>query len=796
MGTTLAFAVAWSGAPLLLVDLFWGIRYGALLGSISALVVYINGNITAYVTARSLVRQTGSFMAGLLVSITIFLAVIGLMVSLNRVRMGGFLPDPGIGLMAASVPGLIIGLAVAGRSPHWGRGIVAGLTGFLLLWLTYANPGAIYGDAVGGDLLLWIYTSVLIAIYFGFFSLTYLAVLRIFSPWAAAVGGALAGLASFYMLERVNPYFLFWPNFSLAALFVMLGFTLRWWRPLLFYPMALTWTALLLRLDEEQSLGRRDALAWNPAFWDELQYLPLYRLDHHLVLCYERDAVQGQQMLEQISVGRQRWAAVAAQIEIAARRLEACTTVDEIAQMQQWLGGSELAGPASALFNSLRKRSEDVAAGLNQIGRFHRRLVLREVEDLLDSLLLELARSSEPYAARFTPITQRWQTIIRQEVATLTRLTEEEQEIADPYIVGVPLSRQQELFVGRREVSAHIEALLRHELHPPLLLYGQRRMGKTSLLYNLRRLLPQRIIPLYVDLQGPVALASDHAGFLHALARAMVKSAAEQALSLPALPLPALANNPFTIFDQWLDEIEAITATQGRPTILLTLDEFEALDDAINAKRLGEQAILGTLRHIIQHRTNFKLLLAGSHTLDEFRRWSHYLINAQVLHLSYLQPAEARQLIEQPVKEFALVYDIAASQRVLDLTRGHPYLVQLLCSEIISLKNEQAPKQRRLAILEDVEAAVPAMLTRGSQFFADIELHQVDEQGLAILQYLARNGAAQGLSMADLRQLLIDPASLAATLQMLVQRELIEETNGHYCFQVEAIRRWFAKSST
>ena len=790
-----ALALAWSGAPLLLVDLFWGVRYGALLGGISALVVHVNGNITAYATARSLVRQTGSFMAGLLVSITIFLAVIGLMVGLNRVRMGGLLPDPGIGLMAASVPGLIIGLAVTGRSPHWGRGIVAGLSGFLLLWLTYANPGAVYGDAVGGDLLLWIYTSALIAIYFGFFALTYLAVLRIFSPWAAAVGGALAGLASFYMLERVNQYFLFWPNFNLAALFVMLGFTLRWWRPLLFYPLELAWNALVLRLDEEESLGKRNALAWNAAFWDELQYLPLYRLDQHLVLFYERDTFQGQQMLDQISVSRQRWAAVAAQIEIAARRLAACTTVDEIAQMQQWLGGSELVGPASALFNSLRKRSEDVAAGLNQTGRFHRRLVLREVEDLLDSLLLELARSSEPYTARFMPIAQHWQTIIRQEVANLTRLTEEEQEIQDPYIVGVPLSRQQELFVGRREVSVRIEALLRHDLHPPLLLYGQRRMGKTSLLYNLRRLLPQRIVPLYVDLQGPVALASDHAGFLHALARAMVKSAAEQALSLPTLPLPALANNPFTIFDQWLDEIEAITAIQGRPTILLTLDEFEALDDAINTKRLGEQAILGTLRHIIQHRTNFKLLLAGSHTLGEFQRWSHFLINAQVLHLSYLQEQEARQLIEQPVKEFALLYDVAASQHVLHLTSGHPYLIQLLCSEIINLKNEQAPKQRRHAVLADVEAAVPAMLTRGSQFFADIELHQVDELGLVILRHLARNGSAHGVNVPELRQSLFDPSGLAATLQRLVRRELIEEDNGYYHFQVEAIRRWFAKSS-
>lgn len=788
------FALVWSGAPLLLVDLFWSVRYGMLLGGIGALVVHINGNSTAYTTARSLVRQTGSFIVGVLVSVLVSAVVIAIVIGMTLVRMDGILPDLGIGLVAATVPGLIVGLAVAARSPHWWRGVIAGLAYFLLLWLTYANPGAEYGDAVGGDLLLWIYTNSIIAIYFGLFVLTYLGVLRIFSPWAAAVGGAIVGLAIFYMLEQVNRYFAFWPNLGLAALLVTLGFTMRWWRPLLFYPLELLWSALLLRLDEERSIGQRNALLWHPAFWDELQYLPLYRLDEHLVLCHTRNPSQGQQMLDAISVGRQRWAAVAAQIELAARRLEGCTTVAEIAQAGQWLGGGVLAGPASALLNSLRKRSEDVAAGLNQVGRFHQRLLLREVEETLDSLLLQVARSNDPYARRFTSVIHTWQEIVRKQVETLARLTEEAQEIVDPYIVGVPLSRQQELFVGRREISARIEALLRQDLHPPLLLYGQRRMGKTSLLYNLRRLLPNRIVPLYVDLQGPVALASDHAGFLHALARALVKSSADQELSLASLPLTALAQNPFTVFDEWLDALEVACLAQGRSTILLTLDEFEALDDAINNQRLGEQAILGTLRHIIQHRPRFKLLLAGSHTLDEFRRWSSYLINAQVLHLSYLHEEEARQLIEQPVKEFPLLYEPAATQHVLALTRCHPYLVQLLCSEIITLKNEQAPSQRRCATLADVDAAVPAMLARGSQFFADIELHQVDEYGQTLLRHLAQPGMMA--EMCSTPSPFADPAITKVTLEKLVQRELLEQTNGVYQFQVEAIRRWFADPAT
>jgi hypothetical protein len=234
------------------------------------------------------------------------------------------------------------------------------------------------------------------------------------------------------------------------------------------------------------------------------------------------------------------------------------------------------------------------------------------------------------------------------------------QEIESPYIIGMPLTTQQEVFVGRTDVSAQIERLL-------------------------------------LD-QG----------------------------RLPLLTREALTTDPFTCFDEWLDRVEG---TLGQRTAPLALDEFEALDRAFVKGRFDEEAILGTVRHLIQHRSCFKVLLAGSHTLDELQRWAGYLINLQTIRIGYLREDEARQLVERPVRDFALRYEPDASQRVLDLTRGHPFLVQLLCAEIVSLKNEQPPAVRRLARLADVEAAAPRALSHGSFFFADIQQNQVDDAG-------------------------------------------------------------------
>lgn len=183
------------------------------------------------------------------------------------------------------------------------------------------------------------------------------------------------------------------------------------------------------------------------------------------------------------------------------------------------------------------------------------------------------------------------------------------------------------------------------------------------------------------------------------------------------------------------------------------------------------------------------MLPAGSHQFVELQRWAGYLINVQLIHLSYLTESEDARLIAQPVKGFALRYEPEDARRVVALTRGHPFLTQLLCAEIVALKNEQPPADRRLASLADVEEAVPEALAHGGFIFADIERNQVDAAGLAYLRALARQ--AEGVvSVAGG----LDGQSGACdgTIDRLVRRALLEPAGSGHRFQVELIRRWFA----
>ncbi|MCF2151072.1 ATP-binding protein [Desmonostoc muscorum LEGE 12446] len=573
----------------------------------------------------------------------------------------------------------------------------------------------------------------------------------------------------------------------LAGVAFGVGVTINSWLSVLSFPFLTSWNYLLYRLDKRRNAKSPCLLRFHSAFWDEWQRLHLPGLDKHLLFVITHNPVEGKAALEYLSTSRQRWAAQAVQIELDARSLQDCADVETIREAHHILLIDEIENELSStrILKIFSRISEDVDAALNQASYYNQRLVLRAFVDKLNLELENFARRSDKYTVRFYPILKSWGEIATNHIDELAKITEQRQEIDSPYIIGVPLTEEQKIFTGRNDIGARIEQLLLDRRRPPLLLYGQRRMGKTSLLNNIGKLLPNTIIPMFIDLQGAPSSASDHAGFLYNLAREMEKSAKKQGLTLPSLAREVLKSDPFTYFYEWLDKVEQALE---RNTALLALDEFEVLDNAIAKGRFDEQDVLGMLRHLIQHRPRFKVLLAGSHTIEEYQRWASYLINVQVVHISYLKEAEARQLIERPVKDFTLRYEPNAVERVLQLTRCHPFLVQLLCAEIIVLKNEQDPSIRRFATLADVEAAIPEALQSGGFFFADIQNNQVDATGQAILRFIA----AQGEGAIVRRESLLQRSPDAEiTLKLLLQRELIEEVEDGYCFQVELIRRWF-----
>jgi hypothetical protein len=626
--------------------------------------------------------------------------------------------------------------------------------------------------------------------FLGLISLPYATAERIVGPRAAAIAGTLGmGIGwTIWMILAVSMSFLstFAPTFGC----LLVGLTLVWWGPLLAHPFLEIWNLLLLRLDEQRNPEQPALLRWHAACWHQTHTLPFYNLEVHLVLIAERRPAEGNAAIVYLSTGNQRWAAQAAQIELCARQLERCAGINDIIAAYQSLAVGDLQSPVSALMRSFHRIGQSVKAAVGNTTIYHKRLAFGVVEENLDALLHEMTLSGDSYTLRFRPIAEHWRRLIAGYTRELTDAVEHSQELDNPYIFSVPLVEHQDLFVGRADIAARIEQLLLDRRRPPLLLYGQRRMGKTSLLRNLGRLLPSSTVLLFVDGEG-IAGAGDYGDFLYGIATAMVRSAEQhRRLTLPLPTRALLLSSPFVYFNEWLDNVERALEVQGHTVALLALDEFEALETIADRGRFDERDVLRLLRNLVQHRPRFKVLLAGSHTLEEFRDWASYLINMQVVKVSYLEQADTIQLIEHPVEGFPLRYTPEARRHVVELTHCHPHLVQLLCYEIVELKNRRPAAIRHLVTLEDVEAAIPQALNTGDFFFSDMA-NQVGDGGMAILRLLAERGPYGAADHAELAGR--GPIELEQALTLLLRRDIIELAEGRYRFQVELIRRWFAQ---
>src|SRR5262249_11089828 len=152
-----------------------------------------------------------------------------------------------------------------------------------------------------------------------------------------------------------------------------------------------------------------------------------------------------------VMTSHQRWAAQAAQIALDAQRLLGCADVEDIRTAGRHIMAGELEAPASAVLRSLRRISQDVDAALHQASTYNQRLALRAAEERLDGLLQELTRSGVWYAVRFSAVVTSWRHIVVAYIQHVTTEAASRQEIDSPYVLGVPLTPQQAIFVGRTD---------------------------------------------------------------------------------------------------------------------------------------------------------------------------------------------------------------------------------------------------------------------------------------------------------------------------------------------------------
>jgi tetratricopeptide (TPR) repeat protein len=263
----------------------------------------------------------------------------------------------------------------------------------------------------------------------------------------------------------------------------------------------------------------------------------------------------------------------------------------------------------------------------------------------------------------------------------------------NPYVAGPPVL-DPELFVGRDEL---IDRVLATVPNNSLLLLGERRIGKTSMLHQLRRRLPGLdhsgfcFVPVSVDLQGV-----EEEDFFAAVAEAVGETVGDERM---AAARAADGYDSRALTRDLRRVLPTIECPEGRRAkVVLLLDEIDELNG-------------------YSHRTNQRLrslfmrgfadqLVAVAAGVGIAREWDHegspWYNFFEEIEVGPIDAAAARDLATQPLSG-VITIDDGAVDRLLTEADGRPYVLQKIALAAVQRVHQDG---RSRITAEDVEAVV------------------------------------------------------------------------------------------
>jgi tetratricopeptide (TPR) repeat protein len=398
---------------------------------------------------------------------------------------------------------------------------------------------------------------------------------------------------------------------------------------------------------------------------------------------------------------------------------------------------------------------------------------------------------------------------------------EEFEEIENPYaayaeggVVGDP-----EMFYGREELIANVARTIRESRTQSkcVVIFGQKRAGKSSILHHLKIKLQSNTDLVILDLGNIGAILDEHSSspFLYQILREILRKleyAIEDrggegqsplSLSFPSDKEFYEHHSPLMLFKSVFEQFRrAATKLQNwrGVRLVLLIDEFSYIYGYIRARRIPE-SFMKNWKALLQE-NYFSAVLVGQDVMPKFKQhFPNEFGTTQDERVTYLKREDALKLIDEPIRiggrQGESRYRERARERIIDLTAGSPFYIQILCNRLVEYMNR---KRARLVTEADVEQ-VKEELIRGNNALGLDKFDNLlnsgdtsedaisDEDALKVLTMIAMNSQTGPCSRHNITCETHTP--LDEILDDLVKRDVIERERSHYySIRVDLFKEW------
>ena len=318
----------------------------------------------------------------------------------------------------------------------------------------------------------------------------------------------------------------------------------------------------------------------SPVRWDEVIAIPLPYLDRWLTRMVECDRERGLEQLRFVAARRpyQRKAAQRALLAIVIQELHSIGSIPQFAAAAGTLSfipteSSERTVPegVAEAIRRIRRISELAAEQRMRVTPVGQARVLGELSVEIESFRNAMALASPAGRNRFRAYCRGLGRVRREGTGGVRKANRFRADSQSIYS-RKPASASRPGFVQGTK-GHHRGAGGQHRQSGPqagvLLLYGRRRIGKTSTLLNLPRLLSSRFIPVFMDCQNAKWQDGEAAFCYHLFADVTRELDGRGLLSgVGRLRMEEFENHPFTRLEEHPDRIEDVSRKAGKQVLL------------------------------------------------------------------------------------------------------------------------------------------------------------------------------------------------------------------------------------
>ncbi len=359
---------------------------------------------------------------------------------------------------------------------------------------------------------------------------------------------------------------------------------------------------------------------------------------------------------------------------------------------------------------------------------------------------------------------------------------------SNPYIAGNPIN-DKAMFFGRDEDFQFIrEKFLNQEHGLILTLAGERRSGKTSILFQIRNgRLGDGFIPFFIDMQSMAGI-EDTPQFLGQIANIMCKAseAPDGSCSLESIQ-----------YDEFELAIDRLRKQYEGTRIIFMIDEYEIIEKKIEEGKISSEIIPFCARLMEYH--NILFLFAGSNNLENRNAiyWKPLFTKSYHKRIPYLNYTECCELITSPLENY-VNYSDAQLKNIYRLSAGQPYYTQLICQRVV----DQLLVENRNVVndddLDDVVSEILASPIYPMIYFWN-DFNKPEMICLSLLSKILPDGHSgvevkliiEYLKKNDLSKIIREDEIIAVFGEMCNKEILLKRDNA-YSFRMDFLRKWIA----